>query len=88
MNANEIYVSKANDLYAALGHAYIQKKQLEEQISDFEAQLKGLIIHNPLLQKVEQDAREAIANKEFANSLIEKGELEDDEELSHMEGEF
>ena len=87
MNANEIYVAKANDLYAALGHAYIQKKQLEEQISDFEAQLKGLIIHNPLLQKVEQDALEALADKEFAKSLTDKGEL-DDEELSHMEGEF
>ena len=55
MNANEIYIAKANDLYAALGHAYIQKKQLEEQIEDLEFRLKGLIIHNPLLQKVEQD---------------------------------
>ena len=55
MNANEIYVAKANDLYAALGHAMIQKKQLEEQIEDLEFRLKGLIIHNPLLQKVEQD---------------------------------
>jgi len=87
MNANEIYVAKANDLYAALGHAHIQKKQLEEQIEDLEFRLKGLIIHNPLLQKVEQDALEAMANKEFAQSLIDKGEL-DDEELSHMEGEF
>lgn len=55
MKANEIYVAKANDLYAAIGHAIVQKKQLEEQIADLEAQLKGLIIHNPLLQKVEQD---------------------------------
>jgi len=55
MNANEIYIAKANDLYAALGHAIIQKKQLEEQIEDLEFRLKGLIIHNPLLQKVEQD---------------------------------
>ena len=86
MNANEIYVSKANDLYAALGHAYIQKKQLEEQISDFEAQLKGLIIHNPLLQKVEQQAL-IRDRKDFADSLIEKGELEDDE-LDQMDGEF
>jgi hypothetical protein len=86
MNANEIYVAKANDLYAALGHAYIQKKQLEEQISDFEAQLKGLIIHNPLLQKVEQQAL-VRDRKDFADSLIEKGELEDDE-LDQMDGEF
>ena len=86
MNANEIYVSKANDLYAALGHAYIQKKQLEEQISDFEAQLKGLIIHNPLLQKVEQQAL-IRDRKDFADSLIEKGELEDDE-LDQLDGEF
>ena len=55
MKANEIYEAKANDLYAAIGHAIVQKKQLEEQIADLEAQLKGLIIHNPLLQKVEQD---------------------------------
>ena len=55
MNANEIYVAKANDLYAALGHAMVQKKQLEEQIEDLELQLKGLISHNPLLQKIEQD---------------------------------
>ena len=60
MNANEIYVSKANDLYAALGHAIIQKKQLEEQIEDLEFRLKGLIIHNPLLQKVEQDTLASI----------------------------
>ena len=86
MNANEIYVAKANDLYAALGHAYIQKKQLEEQISDFEAQLKGLIIHNPLLQKVEQQAL-IRDRKDFADSLIEKGELEDDE-LDQLDGEF
>ena len=55
MNANEIYVAKANDLYAALGHAMIQKKQLEEQIEDLELTLKGLIIHNPLFHKVEQE---------------------------------
>jgi hypothetical protein len=56
MNANEIYLAKANDIYAALGHAIVQKKQLEEQITDLELQLKGLIILNPLLQKVEQEA--------------------------------
>ena len=56
MNANEIYLAKANDIYAALGHAIIQKKQLEEQITDLELQLKGLIILNPLLKKVEEEA--------------------------------
>ena len=64
MNANEIYVAKANDLYAALGHAMIQKKQLEEQIEDLELRLKGLIIHNPLLQKVEQDTLASLSNKD------------------------
>jgi 5,10-methylene-tetrahydrofolate dehydrogenase/methenyl tetrahydrofolate cyclohydrolase len=63
MNANEIYVAKANDLYAALGHAMIQKKQLEEQIEDLELQLKGLIIHNPLLQKVEQDTLASLSKE-------------------------
>jgi 5,10-methylene-tetrahydrofolate dehydrogenase/methenyl tetrahydrofolate cyclohydrolase len=64
MNANEIYVKKANDLYAALGHAMIQKKQLEEQIEDLELRLKGLIIHNPLLQKVEQDTLASFSNED------------------------
>ena len=61
MKANEIYVAKANDLYAAIGHAMVQKKQLEEQLADLEAQLKGLIIHNPLLQKVEQDTLDSLS---------------------------
>ena len=64
MNANEIYVAKANDLYAALGHAMIQKKQLEEQIEDLELRLKGLIIHNPLLQNVEQDTLASFSNED------------------------
>ena len=64
MNANEIYVTKANDLYAALGHAMVQKKQLEEQIEELEFQLKGLIVHNPLLQKLEQATLASIASKE------------------------
>ena len=64
MNANEIYVTKANDLYAALGHAIIQKKQLEEQIEELEFQLKGLIVHNPLLQKLEQDTLASMVSKE------------------------
>ena len=64
MNANEIYVAKANDLYAALGHAMVQKKQLEEQIEDLELQLKGLIIHNALLQKVEQDTLASLSKDE------------------------
>ena len=39
---------------------HIQKKQLKEQIADLEAQLKGLIVLNPLLQKVEQDTLESL----------------------------
>ena len=42
----------------------IQKKQLEEQIEDLELRLKGLIIHNPLLQKVEQDTLASLSNKD------------------------
>ena len=42
----------------------IQKKQLEEQIEDLELQLKGLIIHNPLLQKVEQDTLASFSNED------------------------
>ena len=64
MNANEIYVTKANDLYAALGHAIIQKKQLEEQIEELEFQIKGLIVHNPLHQKLEQDTLASMVSKE------------------------
>ena len=60
MSANEIYVAKANDLYAALGHAYIQKNQLEEQIANLESQLKHLVNLNPLLQNVEQDTLESL----------------------------
>ena len=60
MSANEIYVAKANDLYATLGHAYIQKNQLEEQIANLESQLKHLVNLNPLLQKVEQDTLESL----------------------------
>jgi len=68
MKANEIYVAKANDLYAAIGHAIVQKKQLEEQIAEVEAQLKGLIIHNPLLQKVGQD----ILKEQASDSMDEE----------------
>tara|TARA_R110000824_G_scaffold17339_1_gene70538 strand:- start:14645 stop:14863 length:219 start_codon:yes stop_codon:yes gene_type:complete len=68
MNANEIYVAKANDLYAALGHAMIQKKQLDEQIADLELQLKGLIVHNPLFQKVEQDTLASLSKESEEDS--------------------
>ena len=64
MNANEIYIAKANDLYAALGHAYVQKKQLDEKIDELESQLKGLIIHNPLLQKIEQETLASLATED------------------------
>ena len=40
------------------------KKQLEEQIEDLELQLKGLIIHNPLLQKIEQDTLASLSKDE------------------------
>ena len=58
-----LFYSIQNHLFQSLGFCsyrifwfvLIQKKQLEEQIEDLEFRLKGLIIHNPLLQKVEQD---------------------------------
>ena len=56
MNAKEIYIAKANDIYAALGHAHLEKKQVEEKIEQLEIQLKSLVEFEPLLIKVEQDA--------------------------------
>ena len=38
--------------------------QLEGTIEDLELQLKGLIIHNPLLQKVEQDTLASFSNED------------------------
>ena len=56
MKANEIYQQKANELYALLGHAFIQKKQIEDQIEDLELQLKGLIKSHPLFQAIGDDS--------------------------------
>ena len=64
MKANEIYQKQADLIYAKIGHAMVQKKQLEEQLADLEAQLKGLIIHNPLLQKIEQDTLASLSKDE------------------------
>ena len=55
MKANEIYQQKANELYALLGPAFIQKKQLEDQIEDLELKLKGLVANHPLFLKIEED---------------------------------
>ena len=55
MKANAIYQQKANELYALLGHAFIQQKQLEDQIEDLELQLKGLVANHPLFLKIEED---------------------------------
>jgi hypothetical protein len=55
MKANEIYQQKADQLYAQIGHAVMQKKQLEESIEELELQLKALVLSHPLLQQVESE---------------------------------
>jgi len=55
MKANEVYQRKADQLYAQIGHAVMQKKQLEEGIEELELQLKALVLSNPLLQQVEAE---------------------------------
>ena len=55
MKANEVYQRKADLLYAQIGHAVMQKKQLEEGIEELELQLKALVLSNPLLQQVEAE---------------------------------
>ena len=55
MKAAEIYQEKADQLYALIGHAYMQKKQIAEQIEDLELQLKSVVINQPLLTKVESE---------------------------------
>jgi ribosomal protein L1 len=53
MKAAEVYQEKVDQLYALIGHAYMQKKQIVEQIEDLELQLKSVVINQPLLTKVE-----------------------------------
>mgnify|MGYP007032485059 FL=1 len=61
MKANEIYQQNADQLYAQIGHAVMQKKQLEQQveeadlnIKDLEFKLKALVLSHPHILKVEQ----------------------------------
>ena len=61
MKANEIYQQNAHQLYAQIGHAVMQKKQLEQQveeadlnIKDLEFKLKALVLSHPHILKVEQ----------------------------------
>ena len=53
MKANEIYHQKADQLYAQIGHAVMQRKQIEETIEDLEFKLKALVLSHPHLQEVE-----------------------------------
>ena len=53
MKANEIYHQKADQIYAEIGHAVMQKKQIEEKIEDLEFKLKALELSHPHLQEVE-----------------------------------
>ena len=55
MKANEIYHQKADQIYAEIGHAVMQRKQIEEKIEDLEFKLKALVLSNPLLQQVEPE---------------------------------
>ena len=53
MKANEVYHQKADQIYAEIGHAVMQKKQIEEKIEDLEFKLKALVLSHPHLQEVE-----------------------------------
>ena len=53
MKANEVYHQKADQIYAQIGHAVMQKKQIEETIEDLEFKLKALVLSHPHLQEVE-----------------------------------
>jgi hypothetical protein len=53
MKANEIYQEKADQIYAQIGHAVMQRKQIQEKIEDLEFKLKALVLSHPHLQEVE-----------------------------------
>ena len=64
MKANEIYHQKADQIYAQIGHAVMQKKQIEETIEDLEFKLKALVLSHPHLQEVEAKLLESSAEPE------------------------
>ena len=53
MKANEIYQEKADQIYAQIGHAVMQRKQIQEKIEDLEFKLKALVLSHPHLLDVE-----------------------------------
>ena len=42
MKANEIYQEKADQIYAQIGHAVMQRKQIQEKIEDLEEEIEKL----------------------------------------------
>jgi len=59
MKANEIYQEKADQIYAQIGHAVMQKNQIQEKIEELEFQLKALVLSYPHLQEVEKKILES-----------------------------
>jgi hypothetical protein len=55
MKATEIYQKQADLIYAKIGHARMQQKQIEELIEELEFELKALVRAFPQMQAVEQE---------------------------------
>jgi len=60
MKANKIYQESADLIYAKIGHAMMQKKQIEQQlkeqdlnIEELEFELKMLVRAQPYIQQIE-----------------------------------
>jgi hypothetical protein len=64
MKANEIYQEKADQVYAKIGHAFMQQKQINEKLEELEFQLKALVLSHPHLQEVENRMMESPDGKE------------------------
>jgi hypothetical protein len=64
MKATEIYQTKADQIYAQIGHAVMQKKQIQEKIEELEFQLKALVLSYPHLQEVEKKILESNSGEE------------------------
>jgi cell fate (sporulation/competence/biofilm development) regulator YmcA (YheA/YmcA/DUF963 family) len=64
MKANEIYQTNADKIYAQIGHAVMQKKQIQEKIDELEFQLKALVLSHPYLQEIERKILESSDGEE------------------------
>ena len=74
MKANEIYQQQADLIYAKIGHAIMQKKQIEQQlkeqdlnIEELEFELKMLVRAQPYIQQVEASLQ-ASADRDWETS--------------------